>query len=94
MGLAMANNILKHGHNVVGFDISSQAIAAHVANGGTTQATAAEAVAGAEIIITMLPNGAAVREAIYGRMVIVDTLATNAIIIDASIIHPFESDAV
>ena len=94
MGLAMANNILKHGHNVVGFDISSQAIAAHVANGGTTQATAAEAVAGAEIIITMLPNGAAVREAIFGRMEIVDTLATNAIIIDASTIRPFESDAV
>lgn len=94
MGLAMANNILKHGHNVVGFDISSQAIAAHVANGGTTQTTAAEAVVGAEIIITMLPNGAAVREVIFGREGIVDRLAANAIIIDASTIHPFESDAV
>ncbi len=62
MGLPMAKNLLKAGHDVVGFDIAASAVAAHVAAGGNTAATVAEAVAGSEAVITMLPAGRHVAE--------------------------------
>ncbi len=57
MGLPMAGNLVKGQHNVTGFDI----VAANVTNSGErgvkAAKSAAEAVADAEVVVTMLPAG-------------------------------------
>ncbi len=67
MGLPMAANLLKAGHDVVGFDLVPAAVAAHAANGGVGAASLVEAVGGAEMVITMLPAGRHV-EAAYAEI--------------------------
>lgn len=53
MGAPMAANLIAAGHEVTGFDL-----AAYDVDGVIKAATAAEAAAGREAVITMLPNGA------------------------------------
>jgi 3-hydroxyisobutyrate dehydrogenase len=60
MGLPMAGNLVKAGHDVVGFDVAPAALAVAQRAGLTCAATAAEAVAAADVVISMLPNGALV----------------------------------
>ena len=57
MGLPMARNLLAAGHEVIGYDVAGVAL-----EGGTTARTMADAVAGAEVVVTMLPNGAILRD--------------------------------
>jgi 3-hydroxyisobutyrate dehydrogenase len=56
MGAPMAANLAKAGHAVVGFDTM-----AGMPDGVTKAASAAEAARGADVVITMLPNGAILR---------------------------------
>ncbi len=62
MGGPMAVNLVKAGHRVTGYDLNYAALAALAAAGGRTAANAAEAVHGADVIITMLPAGEQVRD--------------------------------
>ena len=61
MGAPMAANLVNAGHDVTGFDIAAGPVAALAAAGGRAADTAAEAVAAAEVVITMLPAGPQVR---------------------------------
>ncbi len=55
MGAPMAANLAKAGHDVTGFDTVARP------EGLTHAATAADAARGADVVITMLPNGAILR---------------------------------
>ncbi|MBQ6641554.1 MAG: 3-hydroxyisobutyrate dehydrogenase [Saccharopolyspora sp.] len=57
MGGPMSANLVKAGHAVRGFDLAPAALAQARANGVTTADSAADAVAGADAVITMLPSG-------------------------------------
>lgn len=52
MGAPMAANLAKAGHDVVGFDLN-----APCPEGVSAAGSAAEAATGADVVITMLPNG-------------------------------------
>ena len=56
MGAPMAANLIKAGHSVTGFDT-----AGIIVEGMTNATSAAEAVMRADLVITMLPNGAILR---------------------------------
>ena len=92
MGLAMAGNLLKGGHTVIGFDTSATAMDNHVLNGGTASPSASQAAEGADVVITMLPNGQVVRQAIFDPGGIAETMKAGALLIDMSTIHPTETD--
>ena len=62
MGGPMAANLCKAQHHVAAFDLSDAAVAAAVEKGAHKAASAAEAVKGAEIVVTMLPAGKHVRD--------------------------------
>ena len=66
MGGPMALNLLKAGYTVTGFDLSPAAIDAARNSGLTVSETAAEAVAAADVVITMFPTGRHVIEAYSG----------------------------
>ena len=57
MGAPMARNLAAAGHAVTGFDLS-----APCPDGVTPADSAAEAASGAEVVVTMLPDGAALRK--------------------------------
>ena len=61
MGAPMASNLLAAGHQVKGFDLSSPALAAASKNNLTIANDIASAVAGQDAVITMLPDGKALR---------------------------------
>ncbi|RMI31399.1 3-hydroxyisobutyrate dehydrogenase [Nocardia stercoris] len=60
MGAPMAANLVRAGHEVIAFDLSPAARAQAGAAGAALAESAVAAVAGAEVVITMLPNGAIV----------------------------------
>ena len=84
MGGGMAANLAKNGHDVRAFDLSQEALDRAKAAGCLPAATAAEAIEGAEAVITMLPAGKHV-ESVYTGTVF-DAAEPGAILIDCSTI--------
>ncbi|MFG6281730.1 3-hydroxyisobutyrate dehydrogenase [Sphingomonas sp. S6] len=84
MGGGMAANLAKAGHDVRAFDLSQDALDKAKAAGCLPVASAAEAIEGAEAIVTMLPAGSHVegvyKDAVFGRA------QPSAILIDCSTI--------
>jgi 3-hydroxyisobutyrate dehydrogenase len=86
MGLPMAHNLLKAGHEVRAFDIVPSAIEKAVAAGAAAAADIGRAVAGAETVITMLPAGGQVRDAYLGETGIIAQAAPGTLLVDCSTI--------
>jgi 3-hydroxyisobutyrate dehydrogenase len=84
MGGGMAANLVKAGHEVRAFDLSETALAAAREAGCQTFATAKEACAAAEAVVSMLPNGQIVKQ-VYWDEVIGHT-PEGAIMMDCSTI--------
>ena len=57
MGGGMAANLVKAGHQVNAFDLSAEALERAKDNGCTPFTNVREAVADAEAVVSMLPNG-------------------------------------
>jgi 3-hydroxyisobutyrate dehydrogenase len=86
MGAPMAANLVKAGHQVTGYDIVPAAVATLAAKGGRAAASAAEAIAAGEIVITMLPAGPQVREVYLGNGGVLGRARKDALLIDCSTI--------
>ncbi|GAA4751250.1 3-hydroxyisobutyrate dehydrogenase [Gordonia alkaliphila] len=83
MGGPMAANLVKAGHDVIGFDLSPQARATAAEHGVVVVEAIPDAVSTADTIITMLPNGAIVRSC-YEELL--PFVPTGALLIDSSTI--------
>ncbi|MFG1999098.1 2-hydroxy-3-oxopropionate reductase [Spirillospora sp. NPDC048911] len=66
MGGPMAGHLVRAGHEVTGYDVVQAGVDRLVAAGGTGAASVAEAVAEAEIVITMLPQDEHVEAVVFG----------------------------
>ncbi|WP_022703488.1 3-hydroxyisobutyrate dehydrogenase [Pseudorhodobacter ferrugineus] len=86
MGGPMAANLVAAGHEVVGFDLTAPMPAGVVAAG-----SAAQAAQGAEVVITMLPNGAILR-AVAGE--VIPAMAAGAVLCDCSTVDVDSARAV
>ncbi|MEO0428893.1 MAG: 3-hydroxyisobutyrate dehydrogenase [Pseudomonadota bacterium] len=86
MGLPMAKNLVAAGHEVTGFDLSPDAVAALEAAGGASAGTAAEAAAGREIVVSALPAARHVMAVYLGGDGILAAAATGTVFIDTSTI--------
>jgi 3-hydroxyisobutyrate dehydrogenase len=64
MGMPMAIRLLRAGHAVTGYDLLPSARVAFLAEGGLAADDMAQAMAGKDVVITMLPNGDIVRQAL------------------------------
>ncbi|WP_442542702.1 NAD(P)-dependent oxidoreductase [Arthrobacter sp. KN11-1C] len=92
MGTPMAQRLLAAGHTVRGFDLSEQARTRLTEAGGISCASPAEAVAGAGVVILMLPNSDIVESVISSPEVNAE-LAANTLVIDMSSSEPLRSRA-
>ena len=86
MGGPMAANLAKAGHEVRGFDL-----AAPMPEGVTRAATATEAASGADVVLTMLPNGAILR-AVAAE--VIPAMAPGAVLCDCSTVDVDSARAV
>lgn len=92
MGGGMAANQGKAGHVVAAFDLSAAAVERAVAAGCKAAGSVAEAVADAELVITMLPAGPHVRS-VYGEQVLANA-PKSALLVDCSTIDVDSARAV
>ena len=88
MGGPMAANLHKAGHRVTAFDLSADALAKAREQGLRVAASAAEAVEGAQVVVTMLPAGRHVESLLLGDDGLLARLAPNTLVIDCSTIAP------
>ena len=86
MGRPMALNLVKAGHQVIGFDLSAEACKDSSEAGLTVAADADVAVRKAEIVVTMLPAGKHVLDVYAGRMNLLSKAAKGTLFIDCSTI--------
>ena len=88
MGGPMAKNLLNAGHQVQVFDLVEASMASVVAEGGTASKSAADAVRGADLVISMLPASKHVEALYLGDAGLITQLDADTQIIDCSTIAP------
>ncbi|MEL6524015.1 MAG: 3-hydroxyisobutyrate dehydrogenase [Pseudomonadota bacterium] len=86
MGAPMAKNLAAAGHEVTGFDTVDVRV-----EGVTAAASGADAVAGAEVVITMLPNGHILRAVASD---IIPAMGSGAALVDCSTVDVESARAV
>ena len=94
MGLPMAQNLLKAGHAVTGFDLAKPTLAKLASAKGSAVDSVPAACRGAEVIITMLPAGAHVRAVYSGEDGVIANANERALLIDCSTIDVATARAV
>ena len=91
MGRPMAANLVAAGHEVRVHGRSAQSRERAASTGGTVTASVREAVEGAEVVFTMLPDGPAVLAAVAGEGGVLEGMAPGAVLVDHSTISPAEA---
>src|ERR1700722_17422450 len=84
MGLPMARNLIKAGHQVCGYDVNAAALDKFAAAGGIAVRSLDVASMGVEVVITMLPAREQVREVYLGQGGVLASAAAGTLLIDCS----------
>lgn len=91
MGGPMAQNLIKAGHALQVFDLAPAALDAAKQAGANVAASAADAIAGADVVISMLPASRHVESLYLGADGLVAKIAPGTLVIDCSTIAPASS---
>jgi 2-hydroxy-3-oxopropionate reductase len=91
IGGAMAANLLRAGHEVVGFNRSRAAVERLVAAGGQGADSVAEAVRDADVVLTALPEGPDVLGVVLGDGGVLSAARPGTLLVDHSTIAPGEA---
>ncbi|KWR75124.1 3-hydroxyisobutyrate dehydrogenase [Cupriavidus sp. IDO] len=94
MGMPMALNLVRAGHNVRGFDISEAALASFAEQGGQSHRCVASAVEGASIVISIVRNADDVKKLYCTAGGVLDVATPGALLIESSTIGPAAARAV
>ena len=90
MGSHMARNILKAGFSLTAWNRTLAKAQALIADGADVSATAAEAIAEADIVITMLSDGPTVHDLLFDQE-LAAAMKAGTLLIDMSSIKPSEA---
>ena len=86
MGLPMAENLVKSGNAVIGFDLNEGAVERLAAGGGRRAHAMPETCSNTEVIITMLPAGEQVRDVYLGTQGVLAAAPAQVLLSDCSTI--------
>ena len=92
MGMPMATNLIRKGHRVKAYDIVPDALAEMARRGARTAASPKDAAQGADLVITMLPTGSHVAEAVFGADGASQSMGGDSLLIDMSTGLPSDFD--
>jgi 3-hydroxyisobutyrate dehydrogenase len=84
MGLPMAQNLIKAGHAICGYDVSAAALDKFSAVGGIAVHSLDVASMGVDLIVTMLPARDQVREVYLGQGGVLASAASGTLLVDCS----------
>jgi L-serine 3-dehydrogenase (NAD+) len=88
MGLPMARNLLKAGFAVSVFDLVASAVAELASEGARAASSAADAVKGASVVISMLPASQHVESLYLGDSGLLKQITAGSLILECSTIAP------
>ncbi|WP_372500087.1 2-hydroxy-3-oxopropionate reductase [Sphaerisporangium perillae] len=88
MGGPMAANLVRAGYVVTGYDLSPEGVRRLIDVGGKGAASVPEAVAGADVVITMLPDSPQVEEVAFGADGLLEHGRPGMFHVDMSTIKP------
>ena len=91
MGKPMAINLAKKGYDLQVYDLNAANVGAVAAAGAAACASVAEACAGADVIITMLPNSPQVEDVVLSPGGVLESAQPGALLVDMSSINPMVS---
>jgi 2-hydroxy-3-oxopropionate reductase len=94
MGYHMAQNLMKAGYSLVAYDIVPDLLNRAVSAGAARAASCREVAERVDIVITMLPDGPEVEQAILGPGGVLEGARHGAIVVDMSSISPMVSQKV
>jgi 2-hydroxy-3-oxopropionate reductase len=94
MGKPMSKNLLKAGYALAVYDVVPGPLAEVVAAGATQAASCADAASKSDVMITMLPDGPQVEEAVLGPGGVLEGAKAGAIVVDMSSISPIVAQKV
>ncbi len=94
MGLPMAQNLIKAGHQVEGVDVNPASLEKLKSAGGTSVEFVKIAASRADVVITMLPSGKEVRAVYLGPGGIIENANAGTLLIDCSTIDVDSARAV
>jgi len=88
MGRPMAANLVRAGHDVVGYSRRAEPAAELVRQGGRAVASVAAVAAESDVLITMLPDSPDVEEVVLGEQGVLAHARPGLLLIDMSTIRP------
>src|SRR5881397_2267731 len=88
MGQPMLANLVKHGHQIVAYDVVESALAGAVKLGAARAASSATAARDSELVITILPSSSHVESAYLGSGGVLEGIGAGRLCIDMSTIDP------
>ncbi|BAN50025.1 3-hydroxyisobutyrate dehydrogenase [Metapseudomonas resinovorans] len=88
MGLPMARNLLKAGHALKVYDLMQAAVDELAAEGALPARDARDAVAGCEVVVTMLPASRHVEGLLLGDDGLLAEIAAGSLLLECSTIAP------
>jgi 3-hydroxyisobutyrate dehydrogenase-like beta-hydroxyacid dehydrogenase len=91
MGLPMALNLVKAGFKVTGYNRTRSKAEPLERAGARIAATPAEAARGAEVVVSIVSDTAAMEEVVSGKDGALETIREGAVLIDSSTISPVVS---
>ena len=94
MGRAMSRNLVKAGHALVVYDIVPGLADPIAAAGASIGTSSADVAARTETIITMLPDGPEVEQAVLGTGGVLEGIRAGSVLIDMSSISPLVSQKI
>jgi len=90
----MVRNLRKGGHTVLAYDIVAANLDAVVADGAERGASSKDVAARSELVITMLPDGPEVEQAVLGPGGVLEGIQPGRTVIDMSSVSPLVSQKV
>jgi len=94
MGGPMCHNLLKAGHRLSVYDIAPSHVERAVGNGGIARDSARSVAEDSTVVITMLPDGPELEEAVLGKSGVLAGAAPDTTIVDMSSISPLVAQKV
>jgi 3-hydroxyisobutyrate dehydrogenase len=88
MGRPMLANLVKKGFEVLAYDVVPAALDGAVKAGAKAAGSAADAVRGVDLIVTMLPSSANVESVYLGKGGMLEAVASGKLCVDMSTIDP------
>src|SRR5262249_25160279 len=88
MGRPMAVNLVRAGFDVVGYSRRPESARELVAAGGRAAESVAGCVAGADVVITMLPGSPDVEQVVLGEDGVLAHVSSGTLLIDMSTVRP------